>query len=529
MNIKVNQGLPKKVKNSCLLVAANGTTLSVSAKSLNSECGGLLKKLQKNGDITGKSGECVTLLDLPGSEFDRAIVVGFGAADSLDRTSYLRILGLAFRAARKTGAATVISTLTEVSIKAGGEAESDFSPDSGSGLEGDFGTKSESKKQNPEAYAESWKLNQQARIHGESAYQFDGHKTSKAKKSENSPPKKQAAILVCSTLNQRQGNAAAKNGAAVASGTAVAKDLGNLAANICTPSYLATLARQYGRKSEQLKVSVLGEKQMEKLGMGAFLAVSRGSRQEGKLIVMEYRGASKSSKPVVILGKGITFDTGGISIKPSAAMDEMKFDMCGAASVFGTLATCLELKLKRNIIFVVAAAENMPDGDAVRPGDVVESMSGKTIEILNTDAEGRLVLCDALTYINRYKPAAVIDIATLTGACVVALGGVATGLMSNNRELTNQLLSASTVSGDKAWELPLWDDYRSQLDSNFADLGNIGGRTAGAITAGVFLKQFATAYPWAHLDIAGTGWLSGRAKGATGRPVALLTQYLLDN
>jgi len=309
----------------------------------------------------------------------------------------------------------------------------------------------------------------------------------------------------------------------------VAKDLGNLAANICTPSYLATLARQYGRKSEQLKVSILGEKQMEKLGMGAFLAVSRGSRQEGKLIVMEYKGAAKSSKPVVILGKGITFDTGGISIKPSAAMDEMKFDMCGAASVFGTLEACLQLKLKRNIIFIVAAAENMPDGDAARPGDVVESMSGTTIEILNTDAEGRLVLCDALTYINRFKPAAVIDIATLTGACVVALGGVATGLMGNNRELTTQLLNAATVSGDKAWELPVWDDYRSQLDSNFADLGNIGGRTAGAITAGVFLKQFATAYPWAHLDIAGTGWLGGAAKGATGRPVALLTQYLLDN
>jgi len=509
MDIKANPGLPKKVKNSCLLVAANGATLSDSAKSLNSDCGGLLKKLLKNGDITGKSGECVTLYDLPGSDFDRAIVVGFGDAKRLGRTSYLKILGLAFRTARKTGAATVVSALAEVNIKSEDEPESDVG------------------KSAPDI--ESWKLEQQARIQGESAYSFDGHKSGKAKKSDDSSRKKQAAILVSSKLNQRQGTTSAKKGAAVASGTAVAKDLGNLAANICTPSYLATLARQYGRKSEQLKVSILGEKQMEKLGMGAFLAVSRGSRQEGKLIVMEYKGAAKSSKPVVILGKGITFDTGGISIKPSAAMDEMKFDMCGAASVFGTLEACLQLKLKRNIIFIVAAAENMPDGDAARPGDVVESMSGTTIEILNTDAEGRLVLCDALTYINRFKPAAVIDIATLTGACVVALGGVATGLMGNNRELTTQLLNAATVSGDKAWELPVWDDYRSQLDSNFADLGNIGGRTAGAITAGVFLKQFATAYPWAHLDIAGTGWLGGAAKGATGRPVALLTQYLLDN
>ena len=510
MDIKVNQGLPKKVKNSCLLVAANGTTFSASAKSLNTACDGLLKKLLKNGDITGKCGECLTLYDLPGSDFDRAIVVGFGTAERLDTSSYLKILGIAFKAARKTGAATVVSTLAEVSIETADEAQPQVAASA--------------------ADVESWKLKQQARIYGESAYRFDGHKTSKAKKTTDSSSKKQAAILVSSSkLNQRQGSASAKAGAAIASGTAVAKDLGNLAANICTPSYLATLARQYGRKSEQLKVTILGEKQMEKLGMGAFLAVSRGSRQEGKFIVMEYKGAAKSSKPVVILGKGITFDTGGISIKPSATMDEMKFDMCGAASVFGTLEACLELKLKRNIIFVVAAAENMPDGEAARPGDVVESMSGKTIEILNTDAEGRLVLCDALTYINRYKPTAVIDIATLTGACVVALGGVATGLMGNNRELNQQLLSAATVSGDKAWELPLWDDYRSQLDSNFADLANIGGRTAGAITAGVFLKQFATAYPWAHLDIAGTGWLSGGAKGATGRPVALVTQYLIDS
>lgn len=262
--------------------------------------------------------------------------------------------------------------------------------------------------------------------------------------------------------------------------------------------------------------------------MGAFLAVSAGSREEGKLILMEYQGGPKNQRPIVLVGKGITFDTGGISIKPSAAMDEMKFDMCGAASVFGAVAATLAMELKRNVVFAIAAAENMPDGAAARPGDVVTTLSGQSVEILNTDAEGRLVLCDTLTYVKKYKPQAVIDVATLTGACVVALGGIATGLMSNNQTLADKLLEAGQSSGDKAWQLPLWDDYKPMLESNFADLANIGGRQAGAITAGVFLKAFAEDYDWAHLDIAGTAWKSGGAKGASGRPVGLLMQYLMN-
>jgi len=415
------------------------------------------------------------------------------------------------KTAGTTKATEVFSALAQVAIKEANEPEDDIG-ESAAAIEG-------------------WKLQQQARLLLDSRYTFTGHqKSAKNAKAGQTGSLKIKATLLAESLTERQAMRPINEGLAVAKGSALARDLGNLAPNICTPSYLAGVAKDHARGNAKLKVTVLGEKQMEKFGMGAFLAVSRGSRQEGKLIVMEYSGGSKSSKPTVLLGKGITFDTGGISIKPSATMDEMKYDMCGAASVFGAMAACLEIQPKKNILFVVAAAENMPDGDAARPGDVVETMSGQTVEILNTDAEGRLVLCDSLTYIEKYKPKAVVDVATLTGACVVALGGVATGLMSNNRKLTDQLLEASRISGDKAWELPLWDEYRPQLDSNFADLANIGGRTAGAITAGVFLKQFADKYPWAHLDIAGTAWKGGgAAKGATGRPVPLLMQYLLEN
>ncbi len=263
--------------------------------------------------------------------------------------------------------------------------------------------------------------------------------------------------------------------------------------------------------------------------MGSLLSVSAGSDQPAKLIVMEYNGGNKKTAPIALVGKGITFDTGGISLKPGAAMDEMKFDMCGAASVLGTFKTLIELRLPINVVGVIAASENMPNGSATKPGDVVTSMSGLTIEVLNTDAEGRLVLCDALTYTERFKPKVVIDIATLTGACVIALGGHASGLFSNNEALAEALLKAGQTANDRAWPMPIWDDYQKQLDSNFADMANIGGREAGSITAACFLSRFTKKFAWAHLDIAGTAWLSGGAKGATGRPVSLLVQYLLDN
>jgi len=305
-----------------------------------------------------------------------------------------------------------------------------------------------------------------------------------------------------------------------------AKRLGNLPPNICTPAFLADESRKLGKKWK-LDIEVLETKQLEALKMGSFLSVARGSTQPPRLIVLKYKGAGKSA-PVVLVGKGITFDSGGISIKPGAAMDEMKFDMCGAASVLGTMRALAELKLKINAIGVVAACENMPSGAAVKPGDIVTSMSGQTIEVLNTDAEGRLILCDALTYSERYKPAAVIDIATLTGACVVALGAVNSGLFSNHEQLAEQLLAAGHVAGDPAWRMPLDEDYQEQLKSNFADMANIGTPGAGAVVAACFLARFTKAYAWAHLDIAGTAWKGGTSKGATGRPVPLLSQFLID-
>lgn len=316
-----------------------------------------------------------------------------------------------------------------------------------------------------------------------------------------------------------------QRGKSIGEGINTARHLGNLPGNICTPTYLADRARALA--GGKLTVAVLEEKQIAKLGMGAFMSVAAGSDQPAKFIVMEYRGGAANSAPVVLVGKGITFDTGGISIKPGPAMDEMKFDMCGAASVLGVMTTLKQLQPRQNVVGIIAATENMPSGKATKPGDVVTSMSGQTIEILNTDAEGRLVLCDALTYVERFKPKAVIDIATLTGACVIALGNHASGLYANDQALADELLAAGQAAQDRAWQMPLWDDYQKALDSNFADMANVGGREGGSITAACFLSRYTKNYKWAHLDIAGTAWLGGGAKGATGRPVGLLLQYLL--
>ncbi len=315
-------------------------------------------------------------------------------------------------------------------------------------------------------------------------------------------------------------------GMAVANALSYTKTLANLPGNICTPTYLADRARELA-KSHGLKVSVLDEKDMEKLKMGSLLSVSRGSVEPAKLIVMEYTGTEKDKNPVVLIGKGLTFDAGGISIKPASAMDEMKYDMCGGASVFGAMIAASEMDLPLNIIGIVPSSENLPDGAANKPGDIVTSMLGKTIEILNTDAEGRLILCDAMTYAQRYKPEVVVDIATLTGACIIALGHHASGLFSNSDELANELLVAGETVDDRAWRLPVWESYTKQLKSNFADLANIGGRSAGAVTAACFLQEFAKDFSWAHLDVAGTAWSSGSPKGATGRPVPLLVEFLI--
>jgi leucyl aminopeptidase len=353
-------------------------------------------------------------------------------------------------------------------------------------------------------------------------YRFDRLKS-------KAPESKRALRKVTLHLAKRSdiadGEIGLQRGEAIAEGVTLAKDLGNLPGNICTPAYLAEQAQELGKR-HGIKVEVLDRKEIEKLGMNSFLAVAQGSTQPPKLIVLEYQGGKRDTPPVALVGKGVTFDTGGISIKPAAEMDEMKFDMCGAASVLGTLKAIALMRLPLNVVGVIPATENMPDGNAIKPGDIVTTMSGQTVEILNTDAEGRLILCDALTYVEKYKPAAVVDIATLTGAMVIALGHVATGVFSNSDPLAREILQASENAWDRAWHMPLWDDYQDGLKSNFADFPNIGSRAGGSITAACFLSRFTKAYPWAHLDIAGTAWKSGAEKGATGRPVSLLVHFL---
>ncbi|WP_439106350.1 leucyl aminopeptidase [Congregibacter sp.] len=346
-------------------------------------------------------------------------------------------------------------------------------------------------------------------------------------KPKEAPTLNRFALLCADSALSRRAKSALKRGADAGAGINLARELANTPANYCTPEHLAKEARRLARGHEKASCKVLNEKAMADLGMHSLLSVTAGTATPAKLIVMEYNGGKRGDAPHVLVGKGITFDSGGISLKPGAKMDEMKFDMGGAASVLGTMQAVMAMGLPLNIVAIIAAAENMPSGTATKPGDVVTSMAGITIEILNTDAEGRLVLCDALTYAERFKPASVVDIATLTGACVVALGSHASGLYANDESLAAQLLDAGTTSHDRAWRMPLWDDYQRQLDSNFADMGNIGGPGGGSVTAACFLSRFATKYQWAHLDIAGSAWDSA-PKGATGRPVGLLTQYLCD-
>jgi leucyl aminopeptidase len=354
------------------------------------------------------------------------------------------------------------------------------------------------------------------------SYRYDSYKSGKAPT---------AALRTVSVLTDKRGEkttrAAVREANALKQGFDLARDLGNEPPNVCHPSYLLAQARKLG-KADKVKVSALDEKKMTELGMGAFMSVSRGSEQPGKMIIIEYKGGKRGDAPIALVGKGITFDTGGISLKPGPGMDEMKFDMCGAASVLGATKAIIEAKLPINLVTMVAAAENMPSGRASRPGDIVSTMSGQTVEILNTDAEGRLVLCDALTYVQRFKPSAVVDVATLTGAIIIALGSHASGLYANDDELAADLLAAGQRTGDRAWHMPLWDDYQKQLKSNFADMANIGGREAGSVTAACFLARFAKDISWAHLDVAGSAFQGGAAKGATGRPVGLLFDFVRE-
>jgi leucyl aminopeptidase len=378
--------------------------------------------------------------------------------------------------------------------------------------------------------AEDERLMKQVRLTvqlaGEQTYRFGVRQPAmKFKAAEQADPFQQLVLAVCKD-HAKALQTAVHQGAALVEGMNLAKDLGNLPPNICTPTYLAKTAQGLTKKTK-LKVELLTKKQMEALGMGSFLSVAQGSETPPQFIIVRHSGGKPSEAPTVLVGKGITFDTGGISLKPGEAMDEMKYDMCGAASVMGTMLSTALLGLKQNVIGVIPSCENMPSGKATRPGDIVKSMSGQTIEILNTDAEGRLILCDALTYVERFKPKAVIDIATLTGACVIALGAVHSGMFSDDSDLVRDLSQAGHDSLDTVWRMPLDAAYQEQLKSNFADMANIGGRPAGSVTAACFLKRFTEQYPWAHLDIAGTAWKGGAVKGSTGRPVPLLVNYLL--
>jgi leucyl aminopeptidase len=365
-----------------------------------------------------------------------------------------------------------------------------------------------------------------ARVHAEILAVAQTQYRADALKSKPEPKSAlREVIVVADRTSAKAVQIAMGKALALAQGMSLAKDLGNLPPNVCTPSYLAEQARILGRE-QGLKVQVLDAKQMKALGMGSLLAVAQGSEQPPQFIIVQHRGGPAKQAPVVLVGKGITFDTGGISLKPAADMDEMKYDMCGAASVLGTMKSIALMKLPLNVVALVPTCENMPSGKATRPGDIVTSMSGQTIEILNTDAEGRLILCDALTYAERFKPAAVIDVATLTGACVIALGHEHSGLFSSDDRLAQELLDAGMESQDTAWRMPLDEAYAEGLKSNFADVANVGGRAGGAITAACFLARFTKAYPWAHLDIAGTAWKSGALKGSTARPVPLLTAFL---
>lgn len=494
MNFKIKTSNLFKLKSECIVVGIyskssqdKGIELSASAQRLNEAASGQIQQILDQGDIDGSVGSTLLLYDLRGISAKRVLIVGLGNRKEASMHDFRKAIAAAVEVLvdRKRVSADVII------------------PDEISG-------------QHIVSYAR-----QLVEAVHEATYRYW------ETKSGERPELNLARIgIVVDGEDKDAAQAGLDRGVAIANAVAYTKTLANLPGNICTPSYLADQARELG-DSHGLAVSVLEEKEMKTLKMGALLSVSRGSIEPAKLIIMEYQGAAKSQKPVALIGKGLTFDAGGISIKPASAMDEMKYDMCGGASVFGALMAASEMKLPINVVGIVPSSENLPDGAANKPGDIVTSMLGKTIEILNTDAEGRLILCDAMTYAKRYEPDAVIDIATLTGACIVALGDQASGLFSNSDKLADELLTAGKAVDDRAWRMPVWDSYTQQLKSNFADLANIGGRGAGAVTAACFLQEFAKNFSWAHLDVAGTAWSSASPKGATGRPVPLLVEFLI--
>ena len=488
MEFKARAFNPATLKvDALILVIPTKGPLGTLASSLDQAGGGVISAILKNGEL-GRNGNSLALYAPAGIEARKLVLLGGGERPPSE-SQFQKLAG------------RIASQLTAPGIKSAALCLDGIEV---AGRDG------------------PWRATQLARALGEGLYLFDQFKSKK----DQPRPSLARVTLHAEGRDTAAVNAGLDKGLALAEGINLARELGDLPPNVCNPGYLADRARELAKATPGLSAKVLGEKQLETLKMGSLLSVTAGSAHPAQFIIMEYKGGAKGAAPIALVGKGVTFDSGGISLKPGAGMDEMKYDMCGAASVFGTLATAAALKLPLNIVAIIPAVENMPSGNATRPGDIVTSMSGQTIEILNTDAEGRLILCDALTYVERYKPKAVIDIATLTGACVIALGNHASGLFSNNDELASALLGAGEDANDRAWRMPLWEEYDQQLKSNFADMANVGGRNGGSVTAACFLARFTKGYPWAHLDIAGTAWNSGSAKGATGRPVPLLVEYL---
>ena len=488
MEFSTKAGSPDRIKCGCVIVGVYADRKFTPAASLvDAASNGALSNAARSGDMPARRGGTLMLAGLSGILAERVLVVGLGKQDELQYKGYAEAVRAAVKALDTTGAGNALFTLAEVPIPARSVADN---------------------------------IKSAVVVARETVYRFD---QLKSKKDDAGFLKK--LIFPVDKAGAAEIETALAEGVALANGMDLTRTLGNLPGNVCTPTYLADTAKKLAR-DWKLKIEVLDARQMEALKMGSLLSVAKGSVEAPKLIVLTHAGGKSKDAPVVLVGKGITFDSGGISLKPGEAMDEMKYDMCGAGSVLGTLRAIAEMKLKLNVVGVIPTCENMPAGNANKPGDIVTSMSGQTIEILNTDAEGRLILCDALTYAERFKPAAVVDIATLTGACVIALGHVNSGLFANNDDLANELLAASRAANDAAWRMPLDDDYQEQLKSNFADMANIGGRPGGSVTAACFLSRYTKNYHWAHLDIAGTAWKSGPAKGATGRPVPLLTAFL---
>jgi leucyl aminopeptidase len=488
MEFSIKALSPESARVGCVVLGVHaGQELTPAAKRVDQASKGALKKAL--GDLAARTGSTLLLRALPGAAAERVLLVSLGERKDYAEGAYRDAVRAAANALKELGARDAALFLVDTRVA---------------------------------ARPVSWNLSHAVLGLRDALYRFDELKTQKK------APAPVLAHIVLPVSPKKELQEALEQAQATADGAALARDLGNLPPNICTPAHLADQAKKLARQLK-LGVEVLERRDMERLGMGAFLAVARASHQPPKLIVLRYSGAGKSAKPLVLVGKGITFDTGGISLKPAAEMDEMKYDMSGAASVLGAIRALAGMRAPVNVIGVIPTCENMPGGAASRPGDVVTSMSGQTVEILNTDAEGRLILCDALTYAARYEPAAIVDVATLTGACVIALGHVATGLFANDQKLAEQIREAADEAWDRVWQMPLWDDYQEQLRSNFADFANIGGRPGGSITAACFLARFTREQRWAHLDIAGTAWKSGREKGSTGRPVPLLVRFALDN